>query len=181
MRALLSISVLALLLTGCGSQPPAPEQQPAIVEGRVPSAIQTQPVTPVEIKSGEAFDPMSMAALKDPRSQLSKRNVLFDYDSYIVKDEYQALLAAHGKFLAANSRMKMLIQGNADDRGSREHNLALGQKRADAVKKSLTLLGASDDQIESVSLGEEKSACSEATEACWAQNRRSDILYTGEF
>jgi peptidoglycan-associated lipoprotein len=89
--------------------------------------------------------------------------VYFDYDSYVVKDEFQALLGAHGKFLAANPKMKMLIQGNADERGSREYNLALGQKRADAVRKALTLLGAREDQLEAVSLGEEKPACSDST------------------
>jgi peptidoglycan-associated lipoprotein len=77
--------------------------------------------------------------------------------------------------------MKMLIQGNADERGSREYNLALGQKRSDAVKKALQLLGAREDQLESVSLGEEKPVCTELTEPCWAQNRRGDMLYSGEF
>lgn len=179
MRSLLSILALTLLLAGCGSQPPAPEQNPATIEGRTPSEVRPAPV--VEIKAGDAFDPMSMAALKDPRSPLSKRIIHFDYDSYVVKDEYQALLAAHSKFLAANPRMKMLVQGHADDRGGREYNLALGQKRAEAVKKSLALMGAREDQMESVSLGKEKAVCSEATEECWAQNRRSEVLYSGEF
>jgi peptidoglycan-associated lipoprotein len=75
----------------------------------------------------------------------------------------------------------MLIQGNADERGSREYNLALGQKRAEALKKMLLLLGAREDQVEAVSLGEEKPRCSEAGEACWSKNRRDDMLYTGEF
>ena len=77
--------------------------------------------------------------------------------------------------------MKILIQGNADERGSREYNLALAQKRSDAIKKSLSLLGVSESQMESVSLGEEKPTCTEATEECWAQNRRGDMLYSGEF
>jgi peptidoglycan-associated lipoprotein len=77
--------------------------------------------------------------------------------------------------------MKMLIQGNTDERGSREYNIALGQKRADAVRQALTLLGAKEVQIESVSLGEEKPRCTEATESCFAQNRRGDMLYSGEF
>jgi peptidoglycan-associated lipoprotein len=137
--------------------------------------------TPVTTVRPESFDPNSIAALKDPRSPLSKRSIYFDYDSYVVKDEFQTLLAAHGKFLAANPKMKMMIQGNADERGSREYNLALGQKRADAVRKALALLGVKDDQIEAVSLGEEKQACTEATEECWAKNRRGDMLYSGEF
>ena len=177
---IIALSALTLLLAACGSQPPAPEQNPAGVESRTPGAVKvdTTPVAPVKL---ETFDPSSIAALKDPRSPLSKRSVYFDYDSYVVKDEFQALLTAHGKFLSANPAMKMLIQGNADERGSREYNLALGQKRADAVKKALALLGAREDQLESVSLGEEKPACSEAGEECWAKNRRGDMLYSGEF
>jgi peptidoglycan-associated lipoprotein len=122
-----------------------------------------------------------IAALTDPKNILSKRSVMFDFDSYVVKDEFRPLVEAHAKFLVQNPTMKMLIQGNADERGSREYNLALGQKRADAVRKALTLLGAKEAQIESVSLGEEKPRCSDATEACYAQNRRGDMLYSGEF
>ena len=181
MRALISLSALTLLLAACGSQPPAPEQNPAGVESRTPGAVRVDSPPVREMKPDAAFDPNSIAALKDPRSLLSKRNIYFDYDSYIVKDEFQALLGAHGKFLAANPKMKMLIQGNADERGSREYNLALGQKRADAVRKALALLGAREDQLEAVSLGEEKPVCSDATEDCWAKNRRGDILYSGEF
>lgn len=176
----IALASLTLLLAACGSQPPAPEQSPAGVESRTPGAVKvdTAPVAPVKV---ETFDPNSIAALKDPRSPLSKRSVYFDYDSYVVKDEFQALLSAHGKFLTANRTIKMLIQGNGDERGSREYNLALGQKRADAVKKALALLGAREDQLESVSLGEEKPVCTDASEDCWAKNRRGDMLYSGEF
>ena len=179
-RGVISLSAVTLLLAACGSQPPAPEQSPAGVESRTPSAIKVDS-TPVTKVQPETFDPGSMAALKDPRSPLSKRSVYFDSDSYVVKDEFQALLTAHGRFLSANPAMKMLIQGNADERGSREYNLALGQKRADAVKKALALLGAREDQLESVSLGEEKPVCTESGEECWAKNRRGDMLYSGEF
>lgn len=172
---LLALSFLTLAaLSGCSSQPAAPEQAAAGVEDRTPSAV-TSGV------GSSSVDPYSLAALKDPKSPLSKRSIYFDYDSYVVKDEYQSLLEHHAKFLAKNGQMKMLIQGNADERGSREYNLALGQKRADAVKKALLLLGAKEAQIESVSLGEEKPVCMEATESCWAQNRRGDMLYSGEF
>ena len=181
MRArLVLLSVSTLLLVACGSQPPAPEQSPAGVESRTPGPVKVDSTPVIKIQP-EVFDPGSLAALRDPRSPLSTRSVYFDYDSYVVKDEFQALLTAHGKFLSANQTMKMLIQGNADERGSREYNLALGQKRADAVKKALTLLGAREDQLESVSLGEEKPVCTEASEECWAKNRRGDMLYSGEF
>jgi peptidoglycan-associated lipoprotein len=178
-KSILSISLLTLVtLAGCGSQPPAPEQAGAVVEDRNPSAVSSTGVTPVTAGQPNAYD---IAALKDPKSPLSKRSIYFDLDSYIVKDEYQALLDHHAKFLAKNGQMKMLIQGNADERGSREYNLSLGQKRAEAVKKALLLLGVKEAQLESVSLGEEKPACAEATESCWAQNRRGDMLYSGEF
>ncbi|NWG30539.1 MAG: peptidoglycan-associated lipoprotein Pal [Rhodocyclaceae bacterium] len=176
---LLTASLLTLaLLVGCGSQPPAPEQAGAGVEDRTPGAVTTPGVTPVTAGQPNAYD---IAALKDPKSPLSKRSIYFDFDSYVVKDEYQTLLNHHAQFLIKNPQMKMLIQGNADERGSREYNLALGQKRAEAIKKALMLLGVKEAQLESVSLGEEKPVCTESTESCWAQNRRGDMLYSGEF
>lgn len=174
---LLSVFSMILLLAACGSQPPAPEQSPAPVQSSTP----TEPAAPATPSKVDTFDPMSIAALKDPRSPLSKRSVYFDFDSYVIKDEFQSLLATHAKFLAANPTMKMLIQGNADERGSREYNLALGQKRADAIKKALSLLGVPESQMESVSLGEEKPVCTESNEDCWAKNRRGDMLYSGEY
>ena len=167
-----------VLLAGCGSQPPAPEQAAAGVEERTPSAVTAPAVSPVTAKQPDPYD---IAALKDPKSPLSKRSIYFDFDSYVIKDEYQTLLGHHAQFLIKNPQMKMLIQGNADERGSREYNLALGQKRAEAIKKALMLLGVKEPQLEAVSLGEEKPVCSEATESCWAQNRRGDMLYSGEF
>ena len=175
---LLSVSLIILAaLSGCGSQPAAPEQAGAGVEDRNPSAVST---TTAPVTTGQ-MDPYGLAALKDPNSPLAKRSIYFDYDSYVVKDEYKSLLEQHAKFLAKNVQIKMLIQGNADERGSREYNLALGQKRAEAVKKALMLLGAQEAQLESVSLGEEKPACMDASEECWAQCRRGDMLYSGEF
>ncbi len=176
-KSVLSIPLITLaVLAGCGSQPPAPEQDGAGVESRNPNAVSS--TSPIDTSS---TDPYALAALKDPKSPLSKRSIYFDLDSYSVKPEYQALLDHHAKFLAKNGQMKMLIQGNADERGSREYNLSLGQKRAEAVKKALMLLGVKEAQLESVSLGEEKPACAEATDSCWAQNRRGDMLYSGEF
>jgi len=169
------VIIATLLLAACGSQPPAPEQNPADVTDakQRPPAGDTRPIEPPS-----SFDPYSVAALTDPRSPLSKRAIYFDYDRYVVKDEFRPLIEAHAKFLAGNQKFRMLIQGNADERGSREYNLALGQKRADAIKKALLLLGAREDQIESVSLGEEKPVCSEQTEECWARNRRGDMLHS---
>ncbi|MDR2787891.1 MAG: peptidoglycan-associated lipoprotein Pal, partial [Candidatus Accumulibacter sp.] len=119
--------------------------------------------------------------LTDPKNILSKRSVYFDYDKFEIKPEYGDLVAAHARFLTGNRQFRMLIQGNTDDRGSREYNLALGQKRADAIKRQLILLGAREEQVESVSLGEEKPKNSGQNEAAWAENRRGDMLYNGEF
>ena len=172
-----SALVVFVFLAACSSQPPAPEQSPAALgDGkRTPVDGDVHRVT------SDTFDPYSDGALKDPRSPLSKREIFFDYDSYVVKDEFRATLAAHAKYLQANVKRKILIQGNADERGSREYNLALGQKRAEAVKKTLALLNVRDEQMEAVSLGKEKPRCTESTEECWAQNRRADILYSGEY
>jgi peptidoglycan-associated lipoprotein len=175
-----SVLLASLILAACSSQPPAPEQSAAAVESRQPGAIPVEGTQVAPVQAG-AIDEYSLAQLKDPKSILSKRSVYFDFDQYVIKDEFRLLLESHGRFLNKNQQLKVLIQGNADERGSREYNLALGQKRAEAVKKSLLLLGGKEDQLEAVSLGEEKPRCTEQTEECWAENRRADMLYTGEF
>ena len=125
--------------------------------------------------------PAGYSILKDPKSILSKRSVYFDLDSFTVKDEFKPLVEAHAKYLRENATAKVLVQGNTDERGSREYNLALGQKRADAMKKMLILLGAKEEQVESVSLGEEKPRAQGSTDEAFAENRRDDILYSGEY
>ena len=113
----------------------------------------------------------------DPKSPLFKRSVYFDFDSYAVKAEYQATLQAHANYLKANKDRKIKIEGNTDERGTTEYNLALGQKRSEAVRKALNLLGVSDGQIEAVSLGKEKPAMTGSTEEAFAKNRRAEIAY----
>ncbi|MDQ3185210.1 MAG: peptidoglycan-associated lipoprotein Pal [Pseudomonadota bacterium] len=150
----------------------------------------TQPTAEVEDKSMGARPAESDATarearptlnpLTDPGNILSKRSVYFDFDSYVVKDEHRSLVQAHAQYLRDNSNAKVLLQGNTDDRGSREYNLALGQRRADAVKHAMTLSGARESQIESVSLGEEKPRGTGHDESSWAENRRADIRYQGE-
>ena len=180
----IALSLITIgLLAACSSSPKTDGQTGAAVEDRSSnsassSGVDANRVVPVDANSGGQS---SYPELKAPKSPLSKRSVLFDYDSYVIKDQYRALVAAHAKFLTSHPTVKMLIQGNTDERGSREYNLALGQKRADAVKKALSLLGVSEGQLESVSLGEEKPSCSEASESCWSANRRGDMLYSGEF
>ena len=113
----------------------------------------------------------------DPSSPLFQRSVYFDFNEYTVQTKYQKQLSAHASFLKANPKQKIIIQGNTDDRGTAEYNLALGQRRSDAVRKSLNLMGVSDDQMEAVSFGKEKPKAEGDTEAAWAENRRADIVY----
>jgi len=130
--------------------------------------------------SGLASDGATFHPLQDPNNILSQRSVYYDYDSYTVKNEYRELVLAHARYLRDNPNASVLLQGNTDERGSREYNLALGQRRADNVKNMMTLAGARDAQIESVSLGEEKPRVMSHDESSWAENRRADILYHGE-
>lgn len=180
-----AISAALILAAGCQTTPE--EQSPAKVEDRKPAAgkpgaearaVERPKIAAVDV-TGARKDPAF--ALKDPANILSKRSIYFDYDKFEIKDEYRPIVEAHAKYLRENLDAKMLIQGNADERGSREYNVALGQKRSDNVKKMLMLLGAREAQLESVSLGEEKPACNEHGEDCWSKNRRGDILYSGEY
>jgi peptidoglycan-associated lipoprotein len=106
---------------------------------------------------------------------LSQRVLYFDFDSFVVKDEYRPMLEAHAKVLSANRSKRMTLEGHTDERGGREYNLALGQKRAEAVLKSMVLLGVQDSQLEAVSFGEEKPAVQGNDEAAWAKNRRVEL------
>ena len=113
----------------------------------------------------------------DPKSALYERSVYFGFDEYTVQTKYQKMLSAHASYLKANPKQKVIIQGNTDDRGTAEYNLALGQRRSDAVRKSLNLMGVSDDQIEAVSFGKEKPKVEGDNESAWTENRRADIVY----
>ena len=187
---LLSSLALALILAACKSTPMV--DKPAAVEDRSPAAAsaakpaeaapavvaETAAVKEVVIDSNAGTN--SNNPLKDPNNILSKRQVYFDYDSDAVKAEYRPLIEAHAKYLVANRNAKVIVQGNTDERGSREYNLSLGQRRSVAVKKSLNLLGVQDGQIETVSFGEEKATAGCADENCTKQNRRADIVYENE-
>jgi peptidoglycan-associated lipoprotein len=185
MRTVWIAALLAAVLAGCAATPE--EQEGAGVEDRKPGArpstgaqsqaIQQPPVAAVDLTG----KPGGRSILTDPSSILSKRSIYFDFDRYDVRDEFKPLVEAHARYLRDNKQAKMLVQGNTDERGSREYNLALGQKRSEAVKRMLLLLGAREDQVEAVSLGEEKPKSEGHTEEAWAQNRRGDILYQGEY
>ena len=186
MRVILMAALLAVL-AGCASAPMTQEQPPAGVEDRSPGgagaqsqAVEGKPVAGVDL-TGQNGQKGSMSPLTDPSNILSKRSIYYDFDQYDVKDQYKPMIQAHAAYLRDHPDTKVLIQGNTDERGSREYNVALGQRRADGVKKLLLLLGVKEDQVEAVSLGEEKPKAQGTSEEAYAQNRRCDILYKGEY
>jgi len=171
-KALFSALALALMY-GCASTPETKPAEPQAAPAQPPAAPPSSAVQPVQPGTVQG------ESLKD--GTLGKRSVYYDLDKYDVKAEFRPLLQAHGKYLAEHRNAKMLVQGNCDERGSREYNIALGQRRSEGVKRMLVLMGATDSQVEPVSLGEEKPRCTEHAEGCWSQNRRSDMLYGGEY
>ncbi|UXY15639.1 peptidoglycan-associated lipoprotein Pal [Chitiniphilus purpureus] len=170
---------LTALLAACASQPKtdtgAATPTPAPVVDAAPS-----PAAPAPAPQGNDLAQKGYNPLTDPNNVLSSRRVYFDYDAYVVKGEYTPLVEAHAKYLLDNKDAKVILQGHADNRGTAEYNLALGQKRADAVKKNMAALGVPEAQIETVSFGEEKPAEQGDTEEAWSRNRRAEIVYQSE-
>lgn len=171
-KTLVVLMTLAAVLVGCKSDDAI--QDPAPIDNIAGGGGGT--TNPPGGGTGFSDDPMKNPKHKD-YALLQQKTIYFDYDSDAIKQEYVPVVEAHARYLSGRPQAKLLVQGNADDRGSREYNLALGQRRADAIKSRLSLLGARGDQVESVSLGEEKPACSEPTESCYGQNRRGDLNY----
>jgi peptidoglycan-associated lipoprotein len=184
MRRIFLSMLIAGLIAGCASAPEK-EQEGARVEERAPATAAPEKPAVKPEPSPAATKPLgtervSVDPLKDPANILSKRSIYFDFDSSVVKDEYKPIISAHARYLMQNGSARMRIEGNTDERGSREYNLALGQRRADAVKQMMQLLGAPGDRIETISFGEEKPRAQGSNEAAWAENRRADIKYQGE-
>ena len=173
-----AISALALsaVLAACGSNVKlsdvpvedrtAGSTNPAEVVN--PSGVTNRGVEPVQIKSVDASAPGPAGAAKI---------IYFDYDSFVIKAEFQRAIEAHAQYLAANKTRKLAIEGHTDERGGREYNLALGQKRAEAVRSALGLLGVTDAQAEAVSFGKEKPAVLGSDENAFAKNRRAELNY----
>jgi len=187
MRKFFVAAIAAVFLAGCASQETQPEAPiddkgaaTASAGGATTSGVGGSGVGGTTASGGAVGAGAGGSPLRDPANILSKRSVYFDYDSFVVKDEFRPLVEAHARYLVANRGTRMIIQGNTDERGSREYNIALGQKRADAVKRTMTLLGAQEAQIESVSFGKEKPKNPGHDESAWAENRRADIVYAGE-
>lgn len=182
---LIAVLITSAFLVACKSTPITP----AKVEDKSPTAstgtgsttdnsgADTGAVKEVTIDSNA--NDAGNNPLKDPNNVLSKRNIYFDYDSDAVKAEYRSIIEAHAKYMLANANAKMILQGNTDERGTREYNLSLGQRRAVAVKKALNLLGVKDIQIETVSYGEEKATQNCGGDSC-DKDRRVDIVHEGD-
>ena len=171
----LSITLIAAAaLAACSS---TPLETP---KGPVTTAATTTAPPPVTSSSTAESKVATVVLdpLDDPKSGLAARSVYFDYDVFTIDSKYQPLVQAHGQFLSSHGSTQIRVEGNTDERGSREYNLSLGDKRARAVAKQLELMGAKPDQIEAVSYGEERPKSAEHDEAAWAENRRADIRYT---
>lgn len=148
----------------------------AVVETRaLPGAAPGQ-AAPVERPSAA----VGAEAHKDRSGTLADRVIYFEFDSTVIAPRFQALLEAHANHLKAHRENRVILQGHADERGSREYNLALGQRRSESVRQALSLLGLPDEQMEAVSMGEEKPVAEGHDEAAWQLNRRVEILYQGE-
>jgi peptidoglycan-associated lipoprotein len=177
MKKLALYLVVAAVAAACASK--EAKQEPTVSDR---STAVNPPTTGTTSNTNRTTPPNSIVRneLTDPNSPLSKRSIYFDYDSNAVKDEYRGLVQAHSRYLADKRDSRIRIEGNCDERGSREYNLALGQRRAESVKKVMTVLGVTEARIETVSYGEEKPVAPGHDESAWAQNRRADIKYAGE-
>ena len=183
-KNLLSL-VLVMLLAACASgvklnEVPVEDKSGAKV------SVAPDPVMPTPVSASGANEAKSAVVPVDsvPSVNLSagpggnvSKVVFFDYDSFIVKPEFQSTIEAHAQFLKANPKARVSLEGHTDERGGREYNLALGQKRADAVRQSLSLLGVQESQVESVSFGKEKPAAQGSDESAFAKNRRAEFFY----
>jgi peptidoglycan-associated lipoprotein len=179
MKRLAICLVVAALAAGCASKEKQPE--PAVTDRSTATPPPTTAAKPpTSSTTPRTTEPVAGNPLKDPNNILSKRSVYFDFDSNAVKDEYRNLIQAHSRYLGDHRDAHIRIEGNCDERGSREYNLALGQRRAEAVKKVMSVLGVQDNRVETVSFGEEKPVSQGHDEQAWAQNRRADIKYPGE-
>jgi peptidoglycan-associated lipoprotein len=177
--SLTGLTLLTALLGACSSTPvapPAPAAKPmaaAPAPAAAPVAMAAPKAVPVSTVTS-----VTLPAYLDPKSDIATgRSVYFDFDAAILKQEFGSLIERQGKYLAANPKLAVKVEGNTDERGSAEYNLALGQKRAEAVVQALKVYGVRDGQLEAVSWGRERPKAQGHDESAWAQNRRADVQY----
>jgi peptidoglycan-associated lipoprotein len=164
------------LLAACGSNVKLDDTPVESRTGSTPQATSTAPRSqqPGSGVGSNQVAPVAIAGGGTAAANLG-RVVYFDYDSFVVKEDFRPLIESHAKVLSTNKGKRMVVEGHTDERGGREYNLALGQKRAEAVAKSLALLGASDGQLEAVSFGKERPVATGADESAYAKNRRAEL------
>lgn len=167
LASLLACAALAACSTATTKTASAPESAPAAAQASA------APVAAEKLSAAE----MEARRLAAARTELAKKSVFFDYDKFTVAARYQDVIKQQADFTAANATDLISVEGNADERGSREYNLALGQKRAEAVRKTLLNMGVADSRIEAVSFGSEKPRATCHDESCWSENRRVDFAH----
>ncbi|MDR9433003.1 MAG: peptidoglycan-associated lipoprotein Pal [Spiribacter sp.] len=168
----LALVLLSLTIAGCASN------NDDIDDGEMAEIDQASEASTGAKTAGAASGTdFEGEALEDPSSPLSDRIVYFEYDSSNLTSDAMNLLEVHGEYLSDNPNRQLLVEGHTDERGAREYNLALGERRAEAVKQALVLAGAGDQQINTVSYGEESPAVSGNSSAAWSQNRRAELIY----
>ncbi|HEX4583402.1 MAG TPA: peptidoglycan-associated lipoprotein Pal [Burkholderiaceae bacterium] len=177
MRVLFVASAAALAMGGCASTKLEEKPAPVVEQSKATPAPAPAPAPPPPVKKVETPPPPVVDPLNDPNSILAKRSVYFDFDKSLIKVEYQTVIEAHGRYLVEHATRQVRIEGNCDERGGREYNLALGQRRADAVRERMELVGVVAARIETISFGKEKPKALGHDEAAWAENRRADIVY----
>jgi len=170
----LSAFAIAVLAAGCSTPVKIDDNANVPIESRTPTPAGGAAGSSAGSGQGGQSQ-VATVSLDKSATTGAPRIVYFDFDSFVVKDEYRPLIEAHAKRLAANKSQRATIEGHTDERGGREYNLALGQKRAEAVLRSMTLLGVSDSQLEAVSFGKERPAAQGSDEAAWAKNRRAEL------
>ena len=188
-----TLAAAAALLAGCESPSKLGPMQPAVAASTGPAPIvNASPVAAAPAAAATTAAPQSRVSTVDLDARArtaagsaaagsalmaapQQRVVYFDFDSFVIKDEFQGLLDGHAKVLVRQGGKSMVIEGHTDERGGREYNLALGQKRAEAVLKSMTLLGVPAHQLEAVSFGEERPTVQGADETAWSRNRRAEL------
>jgi len=184
MRNTILVILAALLLNGCSGSATKDDDaatQSANDTATTTDSVQTGKLDDADKAQSAAFnageEPYRKDAINDANSPLSQQLIYFDFNASTIKDEYRDLITWHGRYLASNQDMKVRLEGHTDERGSREYNIALGDRRAQAVSRMLMFQGATKKQIEVISYGEEKPIAFDHNEESWSQNRRVQLVY----
>lgn len=167
-KAFLLVTCAVALLAGCSSAP----------KSTTAASSSTPTSAPAALRPASAVASVVLPAHLDPKSPIyNDRSVYFDFDDFSIKKDYATIIERHGQYLSSQPSLSIRVEGNADERGSAEYNLALGQKRAQSVVKALKVYGVKESQMEAISWGSEKPKATGHDEAAWAQNRRVDLDY----